>query len=249
MDSFSADARAPEPVDLSDVRSQVKTLEDAHRSAGIALSGRVIHVCHYLPVTASLNSASSASLPSPPASPKTSDVKAKSRWTLAPRIGHSAMISGIRSLSATHEQVVIGWTGDIFAGPPVHGASTPADTETASAAALDATSAATVQHAQSTAGAEPRAQVPVETIIEEDRGLLEADLAAYEDRKDLAESTSAYPTGEIEDLDDAKKVSLVPVWLDNKVAHGHYEGYCKTSTSFFLRVPCFVFFLSGRSRF
>ena len=29
------------------------------------------------------------------------------------RQGHTAMISGIRSLSATHEQIIIGWTGDI----------------------------------------------------------------------------------------------------------------------------------------
>jgi hypothetical protein len=35
------------------------------------------------------------------------------RWSLSGRQGHTAMTSGIRSLSATHEQFIIGWTGDI----------------------------------------------------------------------------------------------------------------------------------------
>ena len=33
-------------------------------------------------------------------------------WFLSPRYGHSAMTSGIRSLSQTHEQLIVGWTGD-----------------------------------------------------------------------------------------------------------------------------------------
>ena len=28
---------------------------------------------------------------------------------------------------------------------------------------------------------------------------------------------------------ETKGTLLVPVWLDDKVAHGHYDGYCKTS--------------------
>ncbi|RDB27027.1 Alpha,alpha-trehalose-phosphate synthase [UDP-forming] A [Hypsizygus marmoreus] len=39
-------------------------------------------------------------------------------WTLAPRYGHAAMISGIESLSSTHEQLIIGWTGDILSPTP-----------------------------------------------------------------------------------------------------------------------------------
>ncbi|KAG6808923.1 hypothetical protein H0H92_002351, partial [Tricholoma furcatifolium] len=29
------------------------------------------------------------------------------------------------------------------------------------------------------------------------------------------------------DPDDDRKITYVPVWLDDKVAHGHYDGYCK----------------------
>jgi trehalose-6-phosphate synthase len=78
---------------LSDIRASIAQLEDRHRRNGVALSGRILHVCHSLPVTCTLN-----------------DGK---RWTLGPRYGHAAMISGIRSLSATHDQLIIGWTGDI----------------------------------------------------------------------------------------------------------------------------------------
>ena len=35
------------------------------------------------------------------------------RWSLSVRQGHSAMTSGIRSLSTTYEQFVIGWVGDV----------------------------------------------------------------------------------------------------------------------------------------
>jgi trehalose 6-phosphate synthase/phosphatase len=113
----------------------------------VPLSGRVIHVCHYLPLSVAHASSAGAAPPSPPLTPQhkeqslvadalasakdavaaaastltsaatttEAEGKPKSKWALAPRLGHSAMISGILSLSATHEQVIVGWTGDIGA--------------------------------------------------------------------------------------------------------------------------------------
>jgi trehalose 6-phosphate synthase/phosphatase len=193
MDSFSEPyTRAGDDISLEEVRAQVRILEDDHRAKGIKLSGRVLHVCHYLPVTAIL--ASRAGVLSPPATPptKASDVPASPTsteanggvtefpptWTLTPRYGHSAMISGIRSLSATHEQLIIGWTGDIETGTPGE-------------------------------------RVPTSSISQEDKDSLKDALAIYTPRE--------------ADPDDDKKTHYVPVWQDDKVAHGHYDGYCKTS--------------------
>ncbi|KAJ3772722.1 trehalose-6-phosphate phosphatase [Lentinula raphanica] len=87
---------------LADIRASIAQLEDRHRRNGVVLSGRILHVCHSLPVTCTLQvdkeDASSCS---------------SRKWKLGPRYGHAAMISGIRSLSATHEQIIVGWTGDI----------------------------------------------------------------------------------------------------------------------------------------
>lgn len=120
MDSFSEPyTRQGDDISIDQVRANIRLLEDQHRASGIPLSGRVLHVCHYLPVAATLNTR--AGVPSPPPTPPADDADPLRKgsaasapvWTLAPRYGHAAMISGIRSLSSTHEQVIVGWTGDI----------------------------------------------------------------------------------------------------------------------------------------
>lgn len=200
MDSFTEPyTRAGDDISLDEVRKQVHQLEEQHRANGIPLSGRIIHVCHYLPVIAALNSR--AGVLSPPATPPskatevpttptTDDVQhdaaiesaakdsSSSIWTLTSRYGHAAMISGIRSLSATHEQVIVGWTGDIAS--PV-----------------------------------PNENVPSSTISDADKDALNEALLTYQPKES--------------DPDDDRKTSYVPVWLDDKVAHGHYDGYCKQS--------------------
>lgn len=195
MDSFSEPyTRAGDDISVGEVLAQVKAIEADHKAKGITLSGRVIHVCHYLPVTSTL--IVRAGIPSPPATPpsKPSDVppipsntvvppvavteEPTSIWKLTPRYGHAAMISGIRSLSASHEQLIIGWSGDIETGSPGE-------------------------------------RVPTNSISQEDRLALEEALKTC--------------TPLEADPDDDKKTTYVPVWLDDKVAHGHYDGYCKAS--------------------
>lgn len=244
MDSFAEPHRAPEPVSLAAVREQVRKLEADHRANGIPLSGRIIHVCHYLPVAPALTRLpSTPALPSPPATPPAmpADIPASpteaaspaphqregegadvqptqsddgrsppvaveqpqpqppsqphSKWSLAVRYGHSAMISGIASLAATHEQLVVGWTGDIAVGPPPAAASTP---QPASPPAADASAG----------------KIPASAVRGDDRRGLETLLAEYRSR---------------EEIDAGGKIAYVPVWLDDTVAHGHYEGYCKQS--------------------
>ncbi|KAF8727564.1 hypothetical protein AX14_007273, partial [Amanita brunnescens Koide BX004] len=182
MDTFAEPyTREGDDIHIDKVKEQIALLEQHHRANGLPLSGRVIHVCHYLPITATLNT--SPGVLSPPATPQVrpadasaADEVSSAVWTLGPRYGHAAMISGIRSLSPTHEQLIVGWTGDIQSA-------TPAD------------------------------KISADAVSAPDRAALEQALLAYQPR-------------EAEGEDDGR-TQYVPVWLDDKVGHGHYDGYCK----------------------
>ena len=234
MDSFHEPyTRAGDNISLDAVREQVRALEEAHKAHGVQLSGRIVHVCHYLPVVPTLishTSPAAAGVLSPPPSPPTlpgdvpasptegtqavqsqpSSVPAR-RWKLAPRYGHAAMISGIRSLSATHDQVIVGWTGDILSLPSEGAASAEANGEVTG---------------------DPENCIPSHLVSRADRVALEAELVGYDE------------DGQGQGIEGNKgKLEYVPVWLEDKVAHGHYEGYCKTSEySFFviLLPPAFL---------
>ncbi|CAA7261208.1 unnamed protein product [Cyclocybe aegerita] len=206
MDSFAEPyTRQGDDISIAKVREGIATLEEQHRRIGIPLSGRIIHVCHYLPITATFLSKNAAlGVLSPPATPPTkpTDVEApqvipssvfstepaavdeplsehQPTWSLSPRYGHAAMISGIRSMSQTHEQLIVGWTGDIMASPTD--------------------------------------KVPVDNVSLKEREEFEVALKNYLPKEN--------------DPDDQRdrKTKYVPVWLEDKVAHGHYDGYCKTT--------------------
>ena len=181
MDSFSEPyTRQGDDISIDQVRADISIIEARHIANAIPLSGRVLHVCHYLPITATLNS--HPSILSPPPTPPVDHVDSVSSpaWTINPRYGHAAMISGIRSLSSTHEQLIIGWTGDIISPTPGE-------------------------------------HIPPDTISAQDRESLEDALKTYQPKES--------------DPDDERRTTYVPVWLDDRVAHGHYDGYCKQSLS------------------
>ncbi|KIM37046.1 glycosyltransferase family 20 protein [Hebeloma cylindrosporum] len=203
MDSFADPyTRRGDDISIEQVRENIASLEEQHRKLGIPLSGRIIHVCHYLPITATLlanQNANGFGVLSPPATPPsrptdvpgplsaspssenelstTNGEAASSIWSLAPRHGHAAMISGIRSLSHSHEQLIVGWTGDIQSS----------STET----------------------------TPSDSISQKQREEFEFALKDY------------HPKESDPDDERDRKTKYVPVWLDDKVAHGHYDGYCK----------------------
>jgi trehalose 6-phosphate synthase/phosphatase len=136
MDTFAEPyTRAGDDISLSAVRDHVRALEARHKANGVHLSGRIIHVSHYLPLICTFSSSPTrdgvlSPPPTPPHVPSdvppspTEEVPASPtsappaphtpRWKLSPRYGHSAMTSGIRSLSETHEQLIVGWTGDVL---------------------------------------------------------------------------------------------------------------------------------------
>ncbi|KAH7928571.1 trehalose 6-phosphate phosphatase [Leucogyrophana mollusca] len=208
MDTFNEPyTRAGDDISLDQVRDQVRRLEDQHRANGVTLSGRIIHVCHYLPFAPTLTTSTSparSGVLSPPATPpvvpgdvppspssevspvltqgqpQVEQVPQQPRWKLAPRYGHAAMISGIRSLSSTHDQLIIGWTGDIQSG------------------------------------ADEERVIPSKSVDQADKDALGSELAAYDH-------------GGEGDAEEERKITYVPVWMDDDVAHGHYDGYCKTT--------------------
>lgn len=58
--------------------------------------------------------------------------------------------------------------------------------------------------------------VPSTTLSEEDKVALEEEISNFKSEDEDAKTTIKY----------------VPVLLDDKVAHGHYDGYCKQSEIF-----------------
>ncbi|KAG2156912.1 glycosyltransferase family 20 protein [Suillus bovinus] len=215
MDTFAEPyTRAGDDISLDSVRDHVRSLEARHKANGVQLSGRIIHVCHYLPVTCTITSTSTRDgiLSPPPTPPRilsdvppspSADVPQISlptqpeRWKLAPRYGHSAMTSGIRSLSVTHEQLILGWTGDILS--PV----APPDGNDADV------NPSTGEHIPSV-----RDRIPSSRISQEDKDALDVELARYTDKNAIEPETS-------------KPITYLPLWMEDNVAHGHYDGYCK----------------------
>ncbi|KAJ6470460.1 trehalose-6-phosphate phosphatase [Mycena sanguinolenta] len=63
------------------------------------------------------------------------------------------------------------------------------------------------------AGSQQQMRVPTSAVSEAHREALGEALASYQPKE--------------HDPDDDKKTEYVPVWLDDAVAHGHYDGYCK----------------------
>jgi hypothetical protein len=73
--SFPTKYPTPEETDtLTDARATVAQLEDEHRARGLYLSGRIIHVVHYLPIVSTLRTKAEDPLISPPKTPEAADI-------------------------------------------------------------------------------------------------------------------------------------------------------------------------------
>jgi trehalose 6-phosphate synthase/phosphatase len=66
-------------------------------------------------------------------------------------------------------------------------------------------------HPTSSAG--EKIKIPYTSLSEEDKAALEEEIAIFSSEDEDAKTRTAY----------------VPILLDDKVAHGHYDGYCKQS--------------------
>lgn len=103
------------------------------------------------------------------------------------------MHSGIRSLAATHKQIVVAYTGDIHAYSP------------------DVKAPSIVGGGGAAPGVET---IPLDKVSEDEKRGLEKEMRTWKEP-----GAQEYPN----------EIEYVPVWLHDKTARGHYDGYCKTS--------------------
>ncbi|SPO41190.1 related to trehalose-6-phosphate phosphatase [Pseudozyma flocculosa] len=167
------------------------------------------------------------------------------QWVLTPRRGHTALNSGIRSLCTTHRQTYIGWPGDLqFAAQAKDDTRTEPSQTTPEEraeiegvlAALDDASKWTAQEAAVIGGPlDPESNQPTVSklptpVMNGAEPLGPAAASASQDGAAAgAKSSRGAGAGAAAKQDEVHGIKYVPVWLDHNVAHGHYEGYCKTT--------------------
>ncbi|KAJ9102035.1 hypothetical protein QFC19_004963 [Naganishia cerealis] len=293
MDNMVPDPSPALPPSIPEIQAQIDHLEAAHKAKNFPLSGRIIHLCHHLPVEitrvlprptvtsdgshslegsprldsdgfasarGSFSASTTAGVLSPPRIPEFKEPDSVSRvtedlsWKLASRRGHTAMISGMRSLSSTHEQVVVAWTGDIMQeytdqqDLPKQQDKKPAAVTGRAPGASTPKKMPGMQRTYSVAGTAPGEDTPSQgdlqasapplqqEPVDDGRPSLPAsnphavylpELTAKE-KHALEIELNKFSTYEVEKEGDGK-MSYVPVFVPREEARGHYEGYCKTT--------------------
>ena len=229
MDSMHPDPKPLPPPSLEEIRSQLARLEESHRAKGITLSGRVIHVCHHLPVEIKriVPANTLDGVHSPPMTPefKPDDVQAQveslnAKWRISARTGHTAMVSGIKSLSEIHEQVVVAWTGEVL----LQSQSTPSPkVRMASTLPANLVPAAVAENGDLTPGAPRLPAAPREAPLKVFGGEF-----TDSEKKEIEAELDRFSEVEAE-TDPNGRLKYVPVFVAPEVSKGHYEGFCKTS--------------------
>lgn len=229
MDSMHPDPTPMPPPSLSDIRSQISRLEAAHKAKGFPLSGRIIHVCHHLPVeiirvvpVEALENGLLSPPMTPEFKPEDADASVESvdaKWRIHARAGHTAMVSGMRSLSESHEQIVVAWTGEVLlqsqAQPspvPRHSSQLPSISNLI--AASDANG--------------PTANAPALEAKEERNLMVFGGEFNLQEKKELQSELQRFSEVEAKH-DEGGKLTYMPVFLPPDVSKGHYEGFCKKS--------------------
>jgi trehalose 6-phosphate synthase/phosphatase len=129
------------------------------------------------------------------------------------------MVSGMKSLSETHEQIVVAWTGDVLLQ------TNPQPTPPPSFMAK-------FVPAQANEGSDLTPSAPTLASKSDEKPLMVfPGEFTDEEKQELNEELLKF--GEIESQQDenGSKLSYVPVFLPNDVSKGHYEGFCKKSES------------------
>lgn len=232
MDAMHPDPDPAPLPSLEDLREQVARLEAAHRERGLNLSGRIIHVCHHLPVEIvriiqpNADGQSGMDGIGGLTSPITQEFKPEdsttfesknAKWKIHSRRGHTAMVSGIRSLSSSHEQMIVAWSGDVLLQPADPPPTPPSRRDDVPKLLLEDT---VELHARVE---DPTMMVFNGEFDPAEQQEIESELHHFSELEAKKE-----PNG---------KLTYVPVFLPPDVSKGHYEGYCKTSRS--TDLPCY----------
>ncbi|KZT60964.1 glycosyltransferase family 20 protein [Calocera cornea HHB12733] len=199
MDSYLDTAPARFPS-LAEVRSAIQKLEAEHKQHEVPLTGRIIHTCHYLPVVLSLSGhGPTGGLLSPP---KTPDI-----------------IPSDQGLQMTTH------------GPHQNGANGTNGVEKESA--KPRWSLATRRgHTAMISGIESLADADHQQLIVAWTGdILQEGSDETVPLEELNEAEIKDMVHTVETFKGAKgdDIKYIPVTLNEKIAHGHYDGYCKTT--------------------
>ena len=151
------------------------------------------------------------------------------------------MISGMRSLSTTHEQIVVAWTGDVLQeyakdskrtvpSTPVRPTPKRLQSIAGTAPGRDTPAQPDMSIGTSIAST-PLAQPEVEeerpVRMDEQPSVYMAELTE-EEQKGLERELHKFSDHEVKN-DNAGRMTYAPVFVPRGTAKGHYEGYCKTS--------------------
>jgi len=226
------------PPSLSEIRSQVSRLEAQLRSKELPLSGRILHVCHHLPVEivriASASSPEPEGILSPPMTPEfkpedadTTVESVDAKWRIHARAGHTAMVSGMKSLSQTHEQIVVAWTGEVLVQTPT--TPSPPMRSTMTFGNLIPTNGNSTPTAPALT---PKDEKPLMVFPGE---------FSEAEQKELSSELDRFTEVETE-AENGGRLKYIPVFIPPDVSKGHYEGFCKKSeldlTNFAENQPC-----------
>lgn len=230
MDSMHPDPAPQPPPSLADIRAHVSRLEDSLRAKNHVLSGRIIHVCHHLPVeitrlvpAAQLESGVLNPPMTPEFKPEDDDPGVEShdaKWRIHSRSGHTAMVSGMRSLSASHEQIVVAWTGDVLL---------QSQTAPSPRAPTQATFSSLTANLSQQATEDGAFLQPGQTNVVEESGkkVFNGEFSDAE-KEEIEGELDRFSVVEGE-AEQAERMKYVPVFLPPDVSKGHYEGFCKKS--------------------
>ena len=226
------DPIAPDPTpgpapSLDEIRAQVSRLEAAHKAQGLVLSGRIIHVCHHLPVEiirvvppASPDDTTQHLAPTTqefkPEDHDTSTESHDAKWRIHARKAHTAMVSGMRSLSQTHEQIVVAWTGEVI----LQTQSTPTP-QLDRFSALPLLSTGSGMNGEMNGGFKKPPEHPLRVF----GGVFD-----HEEKSEVESELNRFTEVEAQ-AEHGGKLRYVPVFLPPDVSKGHYEGFCKKSES------------------
>ncbi|WWC90031.1 trehalose-phosphatase [Kwoniella dendrophila CBS 6074] len=231
MDSMHPDPAPAPPPSLGDIQAQVTRLEAAHKAKGLPLSGRIIHVMHHLPVEivriVPAESLEAGGMLSPPMTPefKPEDVEATvesadAKWRIHSRTAHPALVSGIKSLSDTHDQILVAWTGEVLLQPDTNASPQSPSQSTFPSIAQNLLAPFT----------QPEAPTPTSPNMPTPPN--ESPLMVFggefndQEKKEVEAELERFTEVE-QKFEEGGRLKYLPVFLPPDVSKGHYEGFCK----------------------
>ncbi|KAK8869827.1 trehalose-phosphatase [Kwoniella newhampshirensis] len=229
MDSMHPDPAPAIPPSLSELKAQIARLEAAHKAKGLPLSGRIIHVMHHLPVEivrivpAESLEGNGGSVLQPPMTPefKPEDVQATvesadAKWRIHSRTAHPALVSGIKSLSETHDQILVAWTGEVLLQPDTN--TSPQMGHQSTFPSIAANLLAPFSNTNDANNVPPpSSEGPLMVFGGEFNN---------DEKKEVETELERFTEVET-DVEKGGRLKYVPVFLPPDVSKGHYEGFCK----------------------